>query len=264
MRLPYLSLLAQLFIAALLACTSPARAASPADDDHPALPCRPTVSCTADLARPGSVEIESGYLFQKLSAPTVAHENPILVKLTLANWAQLQVGGNGATLTSSPAAHYLDNLIAGFKFHIFDERKWAPSVSWAVAAGIPLAAAAGYLRAYDLFLTAFASKSFAWLHVDLNVGLSVWQLEARPKLQPWLALALSVGLPRHFGVALESYYFQDAGPFAARDSGLRAALSFAPRPWIVLDVGADAGYFQTQRACSAFAGMSVLPFTLWR
>ncbi len=249
--------------AGLLLCAVQAQAAGLASDDNPALPCRPTVSCIADLAHPGSVEIESGFLFQKLSSPTLEYTNPILVKLTLANWVQLQVGGNGPTLVTSPTAHYLDNIVTGFKFHILDERKWAPSLSWAAAVGVPLAAADGYLRAYDLFLTAFASKNISWLHIDFNVGVNFWRLEAQPIVQPWLALALSTSLPRHFGVALEGYYFQDAHPFSPRDGGVRGVVSFAPRPWIVLDAGADVGFFWSQRACSVFAGVSVLPFQLW-
>ena len=71
-------------ITVALCWSAVSRAEPPADDEHPSLPCRPTVSCTADIVRPGSLEIEAGYLFHKLSEPT--HSVPLLVKLTLAEW----------------------------------------------------------------------------------------------------------------------------------------------------------------------------------
>jgi hypothetical protein len=50
----------------LLAGSSAALATSWFDDDRQALPCRPTIACTADIVPPGSFELEIGYLFRKL------------------------------------------------------------------------------------------------------------------------------------------------------------------------------------------------------
>ncbi|HWE29751.1 MAG TPA: hypothetical protein VHB97_17195 [Polyangia bacterium] len=75
---------------------------------------------------------------------------------------------------------------------------------------------------------------------------------------------MRIDLPRRFTVMAESYYFFDAAPIAPHDGGVLAALAYAPRPWIVLDVGVDAGLVQSQRSLSVFAGATLLPVTLWR
>jgi hypothetical protein len=89
-------------------------------------------------------------------------------------------------------------------------------------------------------------------------------MEGIGALQPWASLVLSLALPRHFGVEVENYYFADAAPVAPRDGGLIVALQYSPKPWLVLDLGANAGYFQSQRSVSAFAGISMLPARFWR
>jgi hypothetical protein len=66
----------------------------PGDEDH-ALPCRPTIACTADFIPPGGVEVELGYLLRRLAGGVLQHSTPVLVKLTLAEWVQLQVATNG-------------------------------------------------------------------------------------------------------------------------------------------------------------------------
>ncbi len=253
------------FVAALVAPVKSAPAASWFDDGRHALPCRPTIACTADLVPPGSIEIEIGYLFRKLHPPALQHSVPFLVKLTLAEWVQFQIGGNGPTFANAPVpTRYVDDIVAGFKFHLSEQSKWMPSLSWSVTMSIPLAAAPGYVRTYDMLWTAYMTKDFAWLHADLNLGLNLWQLEGPTKAQPWAALAFSVELPRHFTVMAENYYFLDASPIAPQDGGLLIGLAFAPKPWIVFDLGGDLGYVQAQRSVSAFVGMTLLPVDLWQ
>jgi hypothetical protein len=53
-------------------------------------------------------------------------------------------------------------------------------------------------------------------------------------------------------------------PLSSRDGGVRLAVSYSPRSWLVLDLGVDAGWFPSQRAVSAFAGLSVVPVALWQ
>jgi hypothetical protein len=248
-----------------LALSATAHAASWFPDQVQALPCRPTIACTADLVPPGSVEVEIGYLFRRLRPPALQHSMPLLLKVTLAEWVQLQVGGNGPTFATAPVpTRYLDDLVAGFKFHPLDQSRWLPSVSWSVELSAPLDTQRSFVRSYDLLWTAYVTKDFDWLHADLNFGINLWQLEGPTKPQPWVALAFSVELPRRFTIMAESYYFSPAFPFSPQDGGLLVALAFAPKRWIVLDVGGDVGYFQSERSISAFVGMTLVPVDLWQ
>jgi hypothetical protein len=252
-----------LIVAALTARASTAAAVSFLDDG--ALPCRPTIACTADLVPPGTFELEVGYLFRKLPDPVVHHSIPFLTKLTLTEWLQLQIGGNGLTFINSPVAtQFVDDLIVGFKFHWADQKRYEPSFSWSVALSLPLVDAPGYTRTYDLLTTIYFSKDFSRLHADLNLGVDLWRLEGPTRIQPWASLALSVGLGRGFTVMVENYYFADAGPIAPPDGGFLAALAFAPRKWIVIDAGGDIGYFPSQRVFSVFAGVTIAPIAFWR
>jgi hypothetical protein len=61
---------------------------------------------------------------------------------------------------------------------------------------------------------------------------------------------------------LEGYAFADAAPAAGRDAGILGALSFAARPWLVLDAGCDVG-LTASRAVTIFVGATVIPVDLW-
>jgi hypothetical protein len=62
----------------------------------------------------------------------------------------------------------------------------------------------------------------------------------------------------------EGYVFSSAAPVSPRDGGFLFALTHAPRPWLMFDLGGDVGFFQTTRAYSAFVGVTVIPAVLWR
>jgi hypothetical protein len=248
----------------LLVASSDARAVSWLGDQQ-ALPCRPTIACTADIVPPGSVELEMGYLFRKLHDPAIQHSVPILGKLTLTEWLQLQIGGNGPTFANAPVAmRYLDDLVAGLKLHLIDQDRRTPAIATSLELSSPVSRSPGFTRSYDLLYTLFVTKDFAWLHADLNIGFNLWGLDGATRPQPWVALALSVALPRGFTVMAESYYFLDAAPIAPEDGGFLAALAYAPRPWIVLDAGGDVGYFQSLRSFSLFAGATIAPVDFWQ
>ncbi len=232
--------------------------------DH-ALPCRPTVSCTADIAAPGTLEVETGLLATASTEPTRTWSYPLLLKQTVSKLLQLQVASNGFTTIHGLApAQYLDNVGVGAKLHLRDQGDVLPSLALTALVSVPTFDREGYLRIYDGFLTGHASKDVAWLHVDWNVGLNVWQLEGAPVAQGFTALALSASLPPPFSIAVEGYGFTDAAPIAPRDGGIRAALGTTARPWLVFDVGADAGFFPSTRAYSAFVGMTIIPVLWWR
>jgi hypothetical protein len=250
-------------LAPLLVAAGGAAHAIGGPGDEKALPCRPTIACTADLVSPGALEIEVGYLLRRFPDGVLQHSTPLLVKLTLARFAQLQLATNGAIVASAPVpAAYLDDVVAGIKWHLVDQAPRFPSLSLSTELSIPTAAMPPELRTYDLLLTAYITKDVRWLHADLNLGVNLWRLEGPLLLQAWLALALSTELPRHFTVMAEGYAFTDAAPIAPRDAGLLIAVAWSPRPSLVFDVGGDVGLGGT-RQVSAFAGMTVVPLRLW-
>jgi hypothetical protein len=58
--------------------------------------------------------------------------------------------------------------------------------------------------------------------------------------------------------------FSDAAPVTSRDAGLRGALTYSPRPWLVIDAGADLGLYFSTRRYTVFAGLTVIPVVFWR
>jgi hypothetical protein len=66
-------------------------------------------------------------------------------------------------------------------------------------------------------------------------------------------------MPANFGVEVEGYYFFPAEPAASRDGGLRGAVTYSLRSWLVVDAGGDLGWFPSIRRFTAFAGITVIP-----
>jgi hypothetical protein len=228
-------------------------------------PCRPTISCTADLTSPGTLEIEAGELASVASAGAHVASFPVLLKQTFTPLLQLQVGSNGYTfLGPAPRAHYLDNVVFGPKLHLHDQSGAWPSLAVSAQLGQPTFAAGGYARSEDAFFTAFASKDVGPIHGDFNVGLNLWQLDSTPSAQGFAALALSTPLSSTLSIALEGYVFSDAAPVASHDGGVRAALGFTARPWLVVDTGGDVGFYPQTRAYGVFLGATVIPAVWWR
>jgi hypothetical protein len=233
-------------------------------DADVAKPCRPTISCTADIVAPGSLEVEMGAQYSKLGGDDRVWTFPVLLKQSLATWLQLQVGSNGYTILRSspgvPIGRHVDNLIAGPKLHLLDQGDVAPSLAITAQASLPV-----FADGHDaIFLTAHASKDVGPLHADLNAGAYTWWGEGNAEAQPFGALALSVSPVTPFGFALEGYAFADALPYASRDGGLRAVVTTTPKPWLVFDVGGDVGFFPSARAATAFLGMTIVPVVFWR
>jgi hypothetical protein len=254
--------LAVVLVPWLALCSSTVRAVSGPGGEQ-ALPCRPTIACTADLVAPGDLEIEVGYILRRFDNRALQHSTPVLLKLTLARFVQFQLGTNGGIFASGPVpASYLDDIVAGFKWHLHDQERRIPSLSFSTEVSLPTPAQPIELRTYDLLFTAYVTKDFGRLHADLNFGMNFWRVEQPLLLQPWIALALSTELPRHFTVMAEGYVFGDAAPIALRDSGLLVAVAFTPRSYLVFDLGGDVG-LGVARQVSAFVGMTIVPLRLW-
>jgi hypothetical protein len=228
-------------------------------------PCRPTISCTADIVAPGRLEVEVGGLATSTAAGAHVLATPLLLKQTITPLVQIQVGSNGYTwIGLPPETKYLDNVVFGPKVHLADQGDILPSLALAAQLGLPTLDAAGYAHHDDAFVTAFASKDVGFLHFDWNVGAQLWGLEAAAATQLFTALAMSPALPAPFGFAVEGYCFSDAPPLAPHDGGVRSYVSVAPRPWLVFDAGGDVGFFPSARAYSLFLGMTVVPVVFWR
>src|SRR5258708_16091005 len=140
-------------LALVAAFATPSSAEVAPDPSDRALPCRPTIACTADLVPPGVIELESGYLYRRLGDGANQSSSPFLLKLTLLEWAQLQLGSNGPTLASAPMeARYFDDITGGS-------------------------------RTYDALLVVYVTKDIGWLHADWNVGVNAWRIEGAPLVQ---------------------------------------------------------------------------------
>jgi hypothetical protein len=251
--------------AALALVGRPAAALESPDDRDSAHPCRPTISCTADLTSPGTLEIEAGELASVARGGGQQASFPVQLKQTFTPVLQLQVGTNGYTIAGpSPHARYLDNVVVGPKLHLVDQGALVPSLALSAELGLPTFPAAGYALHDDAFVAAYASKDFGPVHADLNVGLDAWQLDASVQPQLFTALAFSTAVTAWLSVAVEGYVFSDANPVASRDAGVRVALGLTARPWLVLDLGGDLGAYPDTRAASFFAGATFIPAVWWR
>jgi hypothetical protein len=220
------------------------------------VPCRPTVSCTADFATPGTLEVEAGYQAAQAVPATTTTNVPFLLKQTITKLFQLQLGSNGYTaVRGATRSDYVDNLLLGAKLHLADQGRFSPSIAITALISAPTV---------NAFVTAHASKDIGPIHADLNLGVLAWGLDATPTSQALAAFALSTSLPPPFGIALETYYFSDSAPVALRDGGVRLAITATPKPWLVFDFGGDVGFFPSTRAFSLFCGLTVIPVVLWR
>ena len=228
------------------------------DASDQALPCRPTISCTADCAKPGTLELEACYLYARTGDYATTRNFPFLLKLTLSKMLQAQITSNG--LTFAPGMTYFDDLFVGLKVHIADQGKYTPSIGISGLVGIPT------YQYVDVLVTGFVSKDVGPIHFDLNGGVEQIGLDvANGASQGFVSLAASMSLPRPFGAALEAYYLSDApGGLAPHDGGVRFVITATPKPWLVFDVGGDVGWFPSVRAFSAFFGVTVIPWVFWR
>jgi hypothetical protein len=238
------------------------------DESYRVLPCRPTVSCTADLVPPGTLEIEAGYLGRSIRPGGFVHAQPFLAKLTLIERLQLQVGSNGKVIASGGSvseARYLDDISIGLKTKFVDQTPLVPSMALSAAISIPSwDRHPDFPFAYDASFWAYASKDVGPFHFDLNGGLNVWEFDLSPTYQPFVSLALGAPLVGGFGAILEGYAFADGGTrIAPKDTGFLTGLTYAPEPWVMFDAGADLGAARQLREWSLFAGLTVIPYDFW-
>src|ERR1700733_959556 len=127
--------------------------------DDRALPCRPTVACTAELASPGTLEVEVGGAVASSSGDGRAWTYPFLLKQTLGKVVQLQAGSNGYTvLRGTPTVRFLDNLGVGPKLHLLDQTDLVPAFALSAQVGFPVVAQSGRPAHDDAYLVAYVTK----------------------------------------------------------------------------------------------------------
>ncbi len=236
-----------------------------ADSEHEskhALPCRPTVTCTADIVPAGDLEVESGVVSRKQRTGFTLSA-PLLMKYSVSHELQIQLGGNTLTaIRTQKRSTYFDNAVGGLKVHIVDQTDKRPSLALSGAISVPTFRADGYERAYNGIFTAYATKDFGPIHLDLNLGVNAAGIDKIATGQGYAALAAETEFTTEFGAILEGYIFSDAQPYVAEDAGIVFAFTHSPKPWLVFDAGADVSLYQSTRVYSTFFGVTFIPLTL--
>jgi hypothetical protein len=207
--------------------------------------------------------MEAGYL-RRTTPDGIQQATPLLLKLTVVERVQLQLGTNGAILSQQYAnSRYVDDAVFLGKWVAVEQTPRAPAVAISGAVSAPVwAHADGFQRTWDAFFTLYVTKDIGWLHADFNAGVNLWRVDD-PLPQGFATLAVSRDLPWHFGVMAECYGFSDALPISPPDAGFLAALSFTPVPFLVIDAGADVGFIRSTRSYNVFAGMTIALPRLW-
>lgn len=218
-----------------------------------AQPCRPTVACTAELVPAGHVEAELG-TFISPSASTGALN--ALIKVSVLDWLQVQVGSDNFFVRTPEQTAVLDGAVAVLKARLFPQGAWAPTTSLStrlvVATRPPLPA---LQTGFDWGVTAHLSKDVGPLHFDLNGTFSLLGLR---EAQGQGAFVTAWGLPSGLGLALE-VHSTFGNPRLSNDGGARVVASWSPVGALVFDLGVDVGFFPGTRAWSVFGGLVFVP-----
>jgi len=213
------------------------------------------------------LEIEAGYLARRAPPNGWVHAEPVLLKLTLAEWVQVQLGANGKVFTTGNVARslrYLDDITFGPKFHLLDQSGALPSIAVSASLSIPSwDRQLDFPYAYDTSFWGYLSKDEGPFHFDLNGGLTIWQFDVAPIYQGFVTFASSMAIALGFGAMAEVYTFSNAGRISPEDGGLLMGLSYAPVPWLMFDAVGDSGFFPSTRPFSLFAGFTVIAYDFY-
>jgi hypothetical protein len=255
------------FALAVTAATRPA-GAQEAEGELRVYPCRPTISCSADIVPAGVLEIELGYAARRVRPDGFFHLQPLLVKLTVLRWLQAQLGTNGYVFTSgdvSRSLQYVDDVSLGLKTRFVEQTDVRPSLAVSAALSIPTPYRNDtFPFAYDASFWAYASKDYGPVHLDLNGGVNLWQFDiSQRSVQPFVSLASTFELPHGMGTMAEAYWFDDGGPIALRDAGVLLAASYAPSRRVLFDAGIDWSLVPTTRTYTLFVGATFIAARLW-
>jgi hypothetical protein len=250
------------------ACLAPATASADApaapDDTTKVKPCRPTVTCSADLMAPGLSELEFGGNLSHGNG-TAQWSLPVLLKQGLLRWLELEIGTNGLTVFRDTGGYtYFDDVVVGPKVLFLQQHGLLPALSVSAEVSAPTFSAEGYERNWDLFFTAYASKDIGTFRVDVNAWLNLWRLGEGGAPQGLFSTAITKSLPANFATEIGLFYQTGADPNDPRDAGVQGAVTYSPLSWLVFDAGADWGLFPSERGYSIFGGVAFVPLVLWR
>jgi hypothetical protein len=116
------------------------------------------------------------------------------------------------------------------------------------------------IQTTDGYFWAYASKDALGFHADLNVGVDVLSLNDKPANQYVGALSVSHDLFGGLGAMAETYAFEGGGMYASHDAGLLMALSYAPVPEVMFDLGGDVALHRDSRHGTLFVGVTFVPY----
>ena len=254
--------------AAILVCITRAAFAEPSvepaepavDDEVAALPCRPTIACTAEIVRGGTLEVETGFAHRR-AADANASGVLALVKYSITDRLQLQLGTNNLVMASGDTTAWLDGVYLGPKVVLARQTEQLPTLAVSALFSIPTRSGDDAMtRTRDGYFWVYASKDLLGFHADGNLGLDVLSLTDAPAVQGVAALSVSHDLAFGLGAMVETYAFEGGGSYAQHDAGVLMALSYAPTPRIMFDLGGDVALHRDARRATLFAGVTFIPY----
>ncbi|MBX7100165.1 MAG: hypothetical protein K1X89_20790 [Myxococcaceae bacterium] len=191
----------------------------------------------------------------------MAHSAQLLLKYSLLDQLQLQLGSNNVFLAGSGlTARAFDGVIPGIKVRLNSQSTWLPTTSLSVHASLPTSGfAEAAQKTIDLSAWWYASKDFGRLHADLNVSMSVYDV-THPVPQGLTALSVSYSFGHGWGVFSELYSTFGNAQAVPLDGGSLNGLNFSPIDEVTFDLGADVGFYRGTRVFTAFAGVTFVPF----
>ena len=223
------------------------------------LPCRPTIACTAELVPANTWEVEAGYSDRR-SSGTTAHGGQLLIKYSVLDRLQLQLATNN--VFSAPvggSVSYFDGGVAGLKARFTPQGRFLPMISASLLVSFPTQSGQMVAqRSYDTLLWVYFSKDIGFVHTDLNFGWDTLDLSGSAKPQEVVAWSASTDLAYGFGFMTEGYGFF-GGSAAVADAGWLNAISYAPIPEVMFDLGGDAGLVGVDRTYTLFVGVTFIP-----
>lgn len=223
-----------------------------------AMPCRPTIACTADLVPAGNFEVELGYGARRAEA--LVHSGQVLLKYSLLDSLQFQLGTVGL-FSAGPGtvAHAFDGLSPGLKWKFFEGSTFVPMMSVSGHVDLPTSRESfASQQTVDLEAWVYFSKDLGRLHGDLNFAVKVVDV-TRPQVQGLVANSWSTSLWGPFSVFTELYTTLGGSEALAKDGGWLSGLNISPLDNLIFDVGGDVGFYPGTRTFTLFAGVTFVP-----
>jgi len=228
-----------------------------------ALPCRPTIACTAEIVPAGAWEVEAGYSARNASG-AMAHGGQLLLKYSVLDHLQLQLATNNvfSATPSTGSQSFFDGGFFGPKVQFNHQGDLMPMIAVSAFLGFPTHAGdVAIQQTYDAYVWSYFSKDISFVHTDLNLGVNILDLRGSPKTQEVTAWSFSSDIAYGLGVMTEGYGFFGGGATVA-DAGWLNAISYSPVPEVMFDLGGDVGIMQSQRAYTLFVGVTFVPYRL--